>query len=190
MSDTNDAAGAGLVSRRPVHSGPVVDLGIDTVRFPDGSVGELEMVRHSGAAAILPVLSDADGDDPQVMLIRQYRYATGGWLYEVPAGRPDRPGEPWEECARRELLEETGLIAGELRYLTTIWTTPGFTDEQIRLYLATNLSTGQTSYDQDEFVELVPMPLSRALEMVRGGEITDGKTICTLLYAAGFAFGM
>jgi len=190
MSDTNDAAGAGLVSRRPVHRGPVVDLGIDTVRFPDGSVGELEMVRHSGAAAVLPVLSDPAGGDPQVMLIRQYRYAAGGWLYEVPAGRPDRPGEPWEECARRELLEETGLIAGELRYLTTIWTTPGFTDEQIRIYLATNLSTGQTSYDQDEFVELVPVPLSRALEMVRDREITDAKTICTLLYAAGFAFGM
>ena len=68
--------------------------------------------------------------------------------------------------------------------------TTRFYDEQIRLYLATNLSTGQTSYDHDEFVELVPMPLSRALEMVRGGEITDGKTICTLLYAAGFAFGM
>jgi ADP-ribose diphosphatase len=189
MSDTEGPADAGMLSRRPVHKGPVVDLGIDTVRFPDGSVGELEMVRHSGAAAVLPVLSDPDGADPQVMLIRQYRYATGGWLYEVPAGRPDRPGEPWDACARRELLEETGLAAGELRYLTTIWTTPGFTDEQIRLYVATNLSRGQTSYDHDEFVELVPMPLSRALEMVRGGEITDGKTICTLLFAAGFVFG-
>ncbi|HEX8905981.1 MAG TPA: hypothetical protein VF771_14125, partial [Longimicrobiaceae bacterium] len=83
MSDTHDPAGAGLISRRPVHRGPVVDLGIDTVRFPDGSTGELEMVRHSGAAAVLPVLGDGDGPDPQVMLIRQYRYATGGWLYEV-----------------------------------------------------------------------------------------------------------
>jgi ADP-ribose pyrophosphatase len=189
MSDRDGAAGAGMLSRRPVHRGPVVDLGIDTVRFPDGSTGELEMVRHSGASAVLPVLSDPDGPDPQVMLIRQYRYASGGWLYEVPAGRPDRPGEPWDECARRELLEETGLIAGELRHLTAIWTTPGFTDERIHLYVATNLSRGETSYDHDEFVELVPMPLSRALEMVRGGEITDGKTICTLLYAAGFVFG-
>jgi ADP-ribose pyrophosphatase len=182
--------GPGLVSRRPVHRGRVVDLGIDTVRYPDGSVGELEMIRHSGAAAVLPVLSDPDGDDPVILLVKQYRYAAGGWLYEVPAGRPDREGEPWEEVARRELLEEAGLVAGELRFLTSIWTTPGFTDERIRLYLATNLSRGQTSYDADEFMELVTLPLSEALGMVRDGEITDGKSICTLLYAAGFVFGM
>ncbi|HEX8830871.1 MAG TPA: NUDIX hydrolase, partial [Longimicrobium sp.] len=134
-------------------------------------------------------LSDPDGDDPILLLVRQYRYAAGGWLYEVPAGRPEHPGEPWEQVARRELLEEAGVTAGELRHLTTIWTTPGFTDERIHLYLATNLSAGQTSYDPDEFMEPVRMPLSEALRMVRDGEITDGKTICTLLYAAGFVFG-
>lgn len=180
----------GKLESRPVHDGRIVHLSIDTVRFPDGSTGELEMIRHSGAAAVLPVLSDPDGPDPQIVLVKQYRYATGGWLYEVPAGRPDRPGEPWDECARRELLEETGLVAGELRYLTEIWTTPGFTDEKIRLYLATNLSAGETSYDADEFMELVKLPLSEALRMVRDGEIHDAKTMCTLLYAAGFAFGM
>jgi ADP-ribose pyrophosphatase len=186
---TPEPADAGLISRRPVHRGRIVDLGIDTVRFPDGSTGELEMVRHSGASAVLPVLSDPDGDDPVILLVRQYRYAAGGWLYEVPAGRPDHPGEPWEECARRELLEETGMVAGALRHLATIWTTPGFTDERIHLYLATNLSQGRASYDPDEFMEPVPMPLSEALRMVRDGEIDDAKTICTLLYAAGFVFG-
>jgi ADP-ribose pyrophosphatase len=193
MSDTHTPgatpADAGMISRRPVHKGRIVDLGIDTVRFPDGSTGELEMIRHSGASAVLPVLSDPGGDDPVLLLIRQYRYASGGWLYEVPAGRPNHPGEPWEQVARRELLEETGVIAGELEHLTTIWTTPGFTDERIHLYLATNLSTGETSYDPDEFVEPVRVPLSEALRMVRDGEITDGKTLCTLLYAAGFVFG-
>lgn len=166
-----------------------MDLGIDTVRFPDGSVGELEMIHHSGASAVLPVLSDPAGEDPQILLVRQYRYASGGYLHEVPAGRPDRPGEPWEECARRELREETGMEAGVLRYLTTIYTTPGFTDEQIRLYLATDLTAGETRYDADEFMETVRLPLSEALRMVRDGEITDGKTVCTLLYAAGFVFG-
>lgn len=189
MSEGEGGTAPGRISRRQVHRGRVVDLGVDTVRFPDGSTGELEMIHHSGASAVLPVLSDPAGPDPQVVLVRQYRYAAGGWLYEVPAGRPQRQGEPWDECARRELLEETGLVAGELVKMTTIHTTPGFTDEQIHLYLATNLSQGPTAYDPDEFMSVVPMPLSRALEMVRDGEITDGKTICTLLYAAGFVFG-
>jgi ADP-ribose pyrophosphatase len=179
----------GLIASRPVHDGRIVHLAVDTVRFPDGSIGELEMIRHSGAAAVLPLLSGADGPDPQILLIRQYRYASGGYLLEVPAGRPDRPGEDWEECARRELAEETGLTAGRLTYLTTIFTTPGFTDEQIRLYLAEELTTGETRFDPDEFVESVTLTLSDALERIRTGDITDAKTICTLLYAAGFLLG-
>ena len=190
MSEAEGAGAPGRISRRPVHRGRVVDLGIDTVRFPDGSTGELEMIHHSGAAAVLPILSDPAGDDPQIVLVRQYRYAAGGWLYEVPAGRPSRPGEPWDECARRELLEEAGLIAGELRYLTAIWTTPGFTDEKIHLFAALNLTEGETSYDEDEFIERKAMPVSQALRMIQDGEITDAKTMCTLLYAAGFVFGM
>jgi ADP-ribose pyrophosphatase len=187
---TDSRVEPGLIERRPVHRGRIVDLGVDTVRYPDGSTGELEMIRHSGAAAVLPVLSDVSGPDPQVVLIKQYRYASGGYLYEVPAGRPDRPGEPWEACARRELREETGLEAGQLRPLTSIWTTPGFTDEKIHLFLATDLTAGETEFDPDEFMETVAMPFSQALQMVRDGDIQDAKTICTLLYAAGFVFGM
>jgi ADP-ribose pyrophosphatase len=184
------ATSADTVSSRLVHDGRIVRLSIDTVRFPDGSVGEIEMIRHSGAAAVLPVLGDADAADPEIVLVRQYRYAAGGYILEVPAGRPDRPGEPWEECARRELEEETGWRAGSLRYLGPIFTTPGFTDEQIHLFLATDLSPGRTTPDPDEFVETAQLPLSRALRMVRDREITDAKTICTLLYAAGFVFGL
>ena len=187
MSD--GAVQPGRIDSRPVHSGRIVNLSIDTVRYPNGQVGELEFIRHSGAAAVLPVLSDPAGPDPQVLLIRQYRYASGGYMLEVPAGRPDHEGEDWEVCARRELEEETGLVAGKLRYLTTIFTTPGFTDEQIRLFLATDLTAGSTRFDQDEFIEPVTLPLSEALEKVRTGEIQDGKTIATLLYAAGFVMG-
>lgn len=179
----------GRIDGRSIHRGRVVDLYVDTVRFPDGSTGELEIIRHSGAAAVLPVLSDPQGEDPQILLISQYRYAASGTMLEVPAGRPDEPGEDWEDCARRELEEETGLIAGQLTYLTTIYTTPGFTDEQIRLYMATELTQGSTSFDADEFVEPVVLNLSDALERVRSGEISDAKTICTLLYAAGFLMG-
>jgi ADP-ribose pyrophosphatase len=186
---TAEASSEATIDSRTVHDGRIVRLSLDTVRFPDGSVGELEMIRHSGAAAVLPVRGDLEDDDPEIVLVRQYRYAADGFIYEVPAGRPDRLGEPWDECARRELEEETGLHAGALRYLTAIHTTPGFTDEEIHLFLASDLHDGDVRYDDDEFVEVVNMSLSRALGMIRDGEITDAKTVCTLLYAAGFVFG-
>ncbi|HEX6558603.1 MAG TPA: NUDIX hydrolase [Longimicrobiales bacterium] len=176
----------GLIERRPVHKGRIVDLSIDTVRFPNGKTGQLEMIRHSGAAAVLPVLSDPQAADPQILLVRQYRYASGGYLLEVPAGRPDREGEDWEVCARRELEEETGLIAGTLTPLTAIFTTPGFTDEKIHLFMATDLRTGNVKLDEDEFLDTEKMLMSEALTKIRDGEIIDGKTICTILYAAGF----
>ncbi|HUP90121.1 MAG TPA: NUDIX hydrolase [Longimicrobiales bacterium] len=182
----NENEKPGLISRRPVHKGRIVDLSIDTVRFPDGKTGELEMIRHSGASAVLPLLSSPDAEDPQILLVKQYRYASGGYMLEVPAGRPDKEGEDWEVCARRELEEETGMIAGSLTKLTTIFTTPGFTDEQIHLYLATDLTTGQTKLDEDEYLNTEVMMMSDALEKIRTGEIQDGKTICTILFAAGF----
>jgi ADP-ribose pyrophosphatase len=181
------AQNPGQLDSRPVHDGRIVKLSIDTVRFPDGSTGEIEMIRHSGAAAVLPVLSNHEGEDPQILLIRQYRYASGGYMLEVPAGRPDRPGEDWEVCARRELEEETGLVAGTMTYMTTIFTTPGFTDEQIRLFMATDCrKSGTGKLDDDEFIEPVALTMSDALARVRDGDITDAKTICTLLYAAGY----
>jgi ADP-ribose pyrophosphatase len=166
-----------------------VDLSVDTVRFPDGSVGELELIRHRGASAVLPLLDSPEAEDPDVLLVRQYRYATGGFVYEVPAGMPDRPGEPWDDCARRELEEETGMRAGRLRRLTRIWTTPGFTDEVIRLYVAWDLEEGEVRLDEDEFVEVVRVPFSRAVEWVRDGTIEDCKSIATILYAAQFVVG-
>jgi ADP-ribose pyrophosphatase len=165
----------GLISSRPVHSGRIVNLAIDTVRFPDGSTGELEMIRHSGAAAVVPLLGDPLAEDPTVLLIRQYRYAAGGYLLEVPAGRPDQTGEDWEVCARRELQEETGLTAGTLTCLTTVFTTPGFTDEQIRIFLATDLKAGDNKLDRDEFLDPVTMPIPK--HYPSSGRDWDAKTI-------------
>jgi ADP-ribose pyrophosphatase len=177
-----------LASRR-VYTGRVVRLDVDTVRFPDGSTGELEVIRHPGAAAVVPCASDPAGKDPTILLLKQYRYATGGVLWEVPAGTLS-PGEDPAACARRELAEEAGVTARELRPLTSIWTTPGFTDEVIHLYLATGLSPGTPARERDEFIEVEPQPLSRVLSRIRDGEIRDAKTIVAILYLAGFTLGL
>lgn len=176
-------------ARRRVYTGKVVSLDVDTVRYPDGSTGELEMIRHPGAAAVLPFASDPRGADPTVLLIRQYRYAAGGPLLEIPAGRL-APGEDPAECARRELLEEVGVTAGRLEHLTTMWTTPGFTDERIHLYWAAELTAGAPAREPDEFIEVVPKPLSEVLRLVRDGGICDGKTMAAILYMAGFTLAM
>jgi len=176
-----------LGSKR-IHRGRVVHLDVDTVRFPDGSTGELEMVRHPGAAAVVPFASDPNGADPTLLLIKQYRYATNGPLIEIPAGRLN-PGEDPAECARRELLEEVGVSAGRVVRLTTIWTTPGFTDEKIHLFWAADLTTGEHAREPDEFIEVSPTLLSDALTLIREGRISDAKTVVGILYIAGFILG-
>lgn len=181
----SDSAQPGRLKSTRAYTGRIISLDVDVVRYPDGSTGELEMIRHPGASAVVPFLSDPSGDDPQVLLIRQYRYAAGGYLHEVPAGRLD-PDEDPKACAERELKEETGCTTAQLDYLTTIFTTPGFTDEKIHLFMATGLTAGETKHEADEFLELQPMLLSEALGMIEAGEIQDGKTVISLLFAAGF----
>jgi ADP-ribose pyrophosphatase len=178
----------GRVKSRRAYTGKVISLDVDTVRFPDGSIGELEMIRHPGANAVVPFLSDPLGADPQVLLIRQYRYAAEGFLLEIPAGRLN-PGEDPQACARRELKEETGCSAERVEQLFTMYTTPGFTDEKIHLFMATGLVAGETKHEADEFLDLAPMLLSRALELIEVGEIKDAKTALGLLFAAGFRAG-
>jgi ADP-ribose pyrophosphatase len=177
------------VSSTRIHTGRVINLDVDTVRFPDGSTGQLEIIRHPGASAVVPFLSDPTGPDPAVLLLKQYRYATDGYLREIPAGRLEA-GEPPEVCAHRELLEETGCTAAKMTPLTTMWTTPGFTDERIHLFLATGLTRGESKREADEFIELETVKLSDALAMVERGEIQDAKTALGLLFAAGFRAGL
>ncbi len=177
--------GPGQIASRRVYSGRIVQLDIDTVRFPDGSIGEMELIRHPGAAAVIPVLGGADAADPEILLIRQYRYAAGGPVWEVPAGRLD-PDEAPEACARRELEEEAGAKAGRLDRLTTIFTTPGFIDERIHLFAAHDLVPIPHRREPDEFMETVPMPLSRALGLIRDGAMVDGKSIIAVLFFAAF----
>ncbi len=170
----------GTVSSRRVYTGKIFSLDVDQVRFPDGKIGQLEIIRHPGASAVVPFL-DAN-DDPQVLLIKQYRYAANGYVYEIPAGRIDA-GETPEQCARRELREETGYLAGKVRLLSSIYTTPGFIDEKIHLFMAEDLTGGTANQEPDEFVELHPLRLSRVVAMICSGEIVDGKSIAGLLLA-------
>lgn len=178
-------SGAAKMGSRRAYTGRVINVDVDQVRFPNGSVGELEMVRHPGASAVVPFLSDPGGDDPQLLLIRQYRYAAEGYLYEIPAGRLD-PGEDPRDCAIRELREETGCRASHVEHLYTVYTTPGFTDEKIHIFMASGLQRGEAAHEADEFMEVEAVTLTRALELIRDGEIRDGKTAVGILYAAGF----
>lgn len=178
-----------LLATRRVYTGNVVRLDVDTVRFPDGSTGELELIRHPGAAAVIPCASDPAGGDPTILMIKQFRHAAGGPLWEIPAGTL-APGEAPEACARRELREETGVVADRIERLTSIYTTPGFTDEVIHLFWAQGLTHGATARERDEFIEVVPRPLSEVLTGIRGGEIRDAKTVVALLYMAGFILGL
>jgi ADP-ribose pyrophosphatase len=171
-----------------IHTGRIFKLDRDRVRYPNDTEAELEIIRHPGASAVVPFLTDPGGDDPQILLLRQYRYAAEGYIYEIPAGRLD-PGEEPAACAARELKEETGCTAGLIQPLFTMLTTPGFTDERIHLFIATDLTHGESAREADEFVDIVVMRLSEALELIERGEIPDGKTALGILYAAGFKTG-
>jgi ADP-ribose pyrophosphatase len=169
-----------LLASRRVFQGKVVDLSVDRVELPNGNVCDLEMIRHPGAAAVVPV--DPAGN---VLLVRQYRYAASGWLYEVPAGKLDA-GEPPSVCATREVEEETGWRPGRLTEMGWIWTTPGFTDERIWLYLATDLEESEQALQPDEVLSVERMPLEQAVDLARRGEIRDAKSVCALLRALSF----
>ncbi len=142
------------------------------------------MVRHPGASAVVPFVSEPAADG-EILLIKQYRYAAERFLYEVPAGRLD-PGEQPIDCARRELKEETGCAASGLEYMFTMFTTPGFTDERIHVFVAYGLERGDTAHEPDEFMSVETVTLPHALELVRTGGITDGKTALAILYARQF----
>lgn len=190
MSGRAGGTGGGrrLATHR-VYTGRLVTVDEETIENPAGQRVTLELVRHPGAAAIVPLLSSPDADDPQVLLIHQYRYAAGGHLWEIPAGVLE-PGEDPTACARRELEEETGARAEHLEPLTTVFTTPGFTDERIHLFLATGLTVGEAAHEADEQIEVRPRPMSEVLRMIRDGEMTDAKSVVALLWVAGFRLNL
>jgi len=155
-----------------------VVVSTERFRLPSGRELVLDIVKHPGAAAIVPFISDTD-----ILLIRQYRHATRDTILEVPAGKID-PGESPLQTAARELEEEVGQRAGRIEALGWIWTTPGFTDEKIHLYAGFDLEASHSRHEDDEIIEAFRIPLDRALELIWRGELTDAKSALTLIHAA------
>jgi len=161
------------LKRTEIFDGRVGRFGLEEVELPNGVNVTLEVLRHAGACAVLPL--HADGS---VTLIRQHRHCAGGTIWEIPAGKLE-PGEDPAACAARELEEEAGL-RGTLRLLTTILPAPAYTDEQIHLYLATDLRAVPARPDADEVLEAVRLPAQEVLALARSGAIPDAKTLCAL----------
>jgi len=163
---------------RELYAGRVVRLEVDRVRVPGGGESVREVVRHRGAAVVLPIL-----DDGRVVLVRQYRYPVGEVLLELPAGTLE-DGEDPEECASRELAEETGYLARRLSKLGRFYAAPGYTDERLISVLATGLTPVEGfAPDPDEIIEKVILEPAEVLALIEAGEIRDSKTLATIFLA-------
>jgi len=165
------------MKRELTYQGRAITVYLEEARLPNGRQVALDVVRHPGAAAIVPFESETE-----ILLIRQFRHAAGGTIWEVPAGKLD--GDSPEACAARELEEETGRRPGRLERLGSIWTTPGFTDEVIHLFAGFDLEPVPQRLESDEVIEVVPMPLSDALDLIWSGELRDAKSAIALIHAA------
>lgn len=164
------------LDKRVIYNGKFINVELQTVRLPDGSISTRDIVTHPGASVIIPM-----NENNEIYLVRQYRKPIERISLELPAGKLD-PGEKPVECARRELLEETGLIAGEIKHLISVHSTPGFCNELLHIFMATKLqSTGSTCTDSDEFLTCRKYSLDKLTDMIYDNIITDAKTIIGIL---------
>ena len=160
-----------------IFNGKLIELYRDQVQLPNGKTSTREWIDHPGAACIVPIL-----DDGKICLVKQYRYGPRKEFYEIPAGKLDKNESP-EDCARRELLEETGLLAGEMIFLTNVYPAIGFCNEKMWIYYAKNLQQSEKKLDKDEFLEIIHLKFETALDWVWKGKIVDVKTIIGILWA-------
>jgi len=165
------------VSSERIFEGKVINLKRDTVILPNGRTATREVVEHPGAVAIVPLTNEGN-----IILVRQFRHPVQQILLEVPAGKLD-PGEPPETCALRELAEETGFTANKLRHLTSMYTTPGFSDEIIHVYLAEDLVESNNQPDDDEFIHTEIFTPQQIRQMITTGELCDSKSLVALCLA-------
>lgn len=164
-----------LLLSKTIYRGKILNLRVDTVELPDGHTAKREIVEHSGAVIIVPVKQDG-----QLVLVKQYRHATGKIALELPAGNIE-PGEGLESSALRELQEETGYEAKELVKLCSVYSTPGFSDEKLHIFFATGLTLLQQNLDDEEFIEVLAVPWEKAITMIWSGEICDAASVAGIL---------
>lgn len=163
------------LSSKEIFSGKIVNLRVDKVQLPNGKVSTREIIQHPGAVAIVALTQEGD-----VLMVKQYRKAPESALLEIPAGKLEE-NEAKEDCAQRELMEETGYYANDIEYVTSFYTSPGFTNELIHLFFAKNIMPRKMQGDEDEYIELKYIPLKNAISKIYEGEIKDSKTITGLL---------
>ena len=178
-----------MTDRELIHHGQRIDLYRVQVPGSDGNNHERDFIEHPGAVVVLPLLDATPGSE-QVVMIRNQRFAVGGELLELPAGTLEPAPETPESCAGRELIEEAGYAAGTLTELTTFYTTPGFCNEKMYAYLATDLTHVGQQLEANEQITAEVMPLTRVMELARSGALQDGKTLATLLFYTSFIRSM
>ncbi len=166
------------LSSEEIFSGRIIRVVKDTVRLPNGRQSTREVAYHKSASAVLPILPDG-----RLVLVEQYRYAVGEVVLEIPAGILEEGEDPME-TAKRELMEETGYLPGKLTELLVYYSSPGFTNEKIHIYLAEELTPAEKDPDFDEFLETRVLTLPEALDLIKQGDLTDGKSLIAICYYA------
>lgn len=178
--------GVRVLKSRVTYRAPVFYVTSDMVKEPSGVTARRDIIRHPGSVVVLAV--DERGPEPKVLLERQFRYAAGKYMWEIPAGRIDE-GETALEGAKRELIEETGYRAKKWKRALHYYASPGFLDETMSIYLAQDLEKGKATPEDDEVIKIRMFPLSAVLKMIMAGRIEDGKTISGVLWFARFRRG-
>lgn len=166
------------ISSTPIFDGKVLHVRLDEITLPNGKGATREYCHHNGAVCVIPICDNGD-----VLCVRQFRYPFGEPLIEIPAGKLDSPDENPDSAVRRELREETGAVSNKITYLGQYYGSPAILDERIYMYMAEELSFGETDFDEDEFIEPLRIPLEALVQMVLEGKIRDGKTQIAALRA-------
>lgn len=166
-----------LISKKHIYKGNIINIECQTVELPDGREATRDVVIHPGASVIIPLTEEGE-----LYMVKQYRKPIDSVSLEIPAGKLDN-GEDPRVCAERELKEETGLSADDIRHLLSIHSTPGFSNEILHMYLATGLKEGEGCADEDEFITSEKISVEELIKMVMSGEITDAKSIIGILMA-------